>query len=246
MTRRMALVALIAAAVAAVGLVVLVGDGVEPATLRHIDRELSALVAARPVLAAVIYTLVYASAVLASVPAGALFTVAGGYLFGWFEGIAYTLIAQLTAATALFLLARKALAGWILRRAGHRSRRLQEGFRRNAFSYVLVLRMIGVFPTLLVSGVPGALGVPLRTYLLGSTLGLVPGTIVYAGIGAGLGNLRAAERALSPGNVLTPELIVGLVGLVVLALLPIVYRRIQAQRHGAQTRRAEAVDSELS
>lgn len=223
----LAFLAVVGASAAAFGL----GEAVDAATLRRFDQGFSAFTAAHPVLAPLAYTLAYAAAVFGSVPAGALLTVAGGYLFGWLEGAVYTLIAQMTGATALFLIARKARGGWVAKRTRPHLRSVRNGFRRNALSYLIAMRMVGVLPAFLVSAVPGALGVPLRTYLLGSVLGLVPGTIVYAGIGAGLSSLVAAEEALSPQNVFTPEIVVGLVGLIVLALLPVVYRKIQAHRH---------------
>ena len=91
--------------------------------------------------------------------------------------------------------------------------------------------LTGVVPSFLANAVPGALGVRPRTYLLGSALGVLPGIVVYAGIGAGLSNLAAAEKALEPANVLTTEMVVGLAGLVVLALTPVAYKYVQKRRH---------------
>ena len=231
MKRRVTLIALLLVAVAAVAFAF--ADAIDGATLRRYNSALLDFAATRPVLAPLTFIAVYLSAVVASVPAAALFTVVGGYLFGWVEGTAYTLVAQMVGATALFLLARRALAGWVLRRAGPRARALRDGFARNALSYIIVLRLIGLLPGFLVNAVPGALGVPARTYLLGSALGLIPGSLVYAGIGAGLGSLVESEEALSPRNVLTPEIVLSLVGLIALALLPVVYRKVREHRHAA-------------
>jgi uncharacterized membrane protein YdjX (TVP38/TMEM64 family) len=212
-------------AVAAVGVALALFGGIDAAALGRYNDRLVAFVEARPVLAPATFVTVYTATILASIPGAAVFTAVGGYLFGWAGGIVYTLIAQMVGATTVFLVARRALAGWVLRRTGPRLRTLRDGFAEDALSYLFVLRVIGLLPAFLVNAVPGALRVPLGTFALGTALGLVPGTIVYAGIGAGLGDLVAAGEALSPGSVFTPPMVLGLVGLVVLGLLPVAYKR---------------------
>jgi uncharacterized membrane protein YdjX (TVP38/TMEM64 family) len=97
-------------------------------------------------------------------------------------------------------------------------------------SYLLVLRLIPLFPFFVVNLVPAFLGVPLRTYVLGTFFGIIPGTFVYASVGAGLGSIFASGAAFSPDSVLTPEVITALVGLAGLALLPVLYKRIAGNR----------------
>jgi uncharacterized membrane protein YdjX (TVP38/TMEM64 family) len=222
---------LLAALLAGVGVVlILVLGGTDAATLERYNDRLLAFVEARPVLAPVAYVVAYTLAILVSIPGAAVYTAVGGYLFGWAGGIAYTMIAQMVGATTVFLVARRALAGWVLRRTGPRLRALRDGFAEDALSYLFVLRVIGLLPAFMVNAVPGALRVPFRTFALGTALGLIPGTVVYAGIGAGLGDLVAAEEALSPANVFTPELVLGLIGLIVLALLPVAYKKMGRPR----------------
>ena len=223
--RWLAAAALLVALAAAAALVV--GDVVDTTTLERYNDRLLAFVEARPLLAPAAYVLAYTASIVVSIPGAAVYTAIGGYLFGWVGGIAYTMIAQMVAAPTVFLIARRALAGWVLRRTGPRLRTLRDGFAEDALSYLFVLRVIGLLPAFMVNAVPGALRVPLRTFVLGTALGLIPGTVVYAGIGAGLGDLLAAEEALSPANVFTPGLVLGLIGLIVLALLPVAYKKVR-------------------
>jgi uncharacterized membrane protein YdjX (TVP38/TMEM64 family) len=72
--------------------------------------------------------------------------------------------------------------------------------------------------------------VPLRTYVLGTFIGIIPGSFVYAGVGAGLGSVFDRAEAFSPASVLTPQIVTALVGLALLALLPVVYRKLKARR----------------
>ena len=107
---------------------------------------------------------------------------------------------------------------------------MEEGFRRDALSYLLVLRLIPIFPFWLVNIVPAFLGVPLRTYVLGTFVGIIPGSFVYASVGNGLGAVFDAGGTPDLGIIFAPAILLPIVGLAVLALLPIVYRRFKARK----------------
>jgi uncharacterized membrane protein YdjX (TVP38/TMEM64 family) len=91
---------------------------------------------------------------------------------------------------------------------------------------------VPLFPFFVVNLVPAFLGVKLRTYFIGTLVGIIPGTFVYASVGAGLGALFEAGGDFSVQNVLSPEIIVALVGLALLALLPVAYKRMVRRRGG--------------
>ena len=78
--------------------------------------------------------------------------------------------------------------------------------------------------------VPAFLGVPLRTYFLATLFGIIPGTVVYVQVGAGLGSIFESGETLTLTGVLTPDVMLGLVGLAVLSLLPIVYKKFKERR----------------
>ena len=115
-------------------------------------------------------------------------------------------------------------------KAGPRIRRMEEGFRADALSYLLVLRLIPLFPFWLVNIVPAFLGVPVRTYVLGTFIGIIPGSFVYASVGNGLGAVFEAGGTPDLGIVFTPAILLPIVGLAVLALLPVAYRKYRARR----------------
>lgn len=176
-------------------------------------------------LSLVAYVAIYALAVAVSVPGATVLTIAGGFLFGQVVGCAAGVVAATTGAAALFLAARTALGEPLRARAGPWMARLQRGFAENALSYLLFLRLVPVFPFFAVNLVPAFLGVKLRTYLLGTFLGIIPGTFVYAAVGAGLGVLFDAGAAVSAADVLSPQIVVALAGLALLALLPVAYKK---------------------
>jgi uncharacterized membrane protein YdjX (TVP38/TMEM64 family) len=176
------------------------------------------------------YMAVYAIAVAISVPGGAALTIAGGFLFGQLVGCATTVVAATIGACALFLAARSALGDPFRARAGPWLKRLQAGFKENALSYMLVLRLVPLFPFFVVNLVPAFLGVPFRTYLIGTFFGIIPGTFVFAAVGAGLGQLFEAGGDIDTADVLTPQIVIALVGLALLALLPVAYKKLIRRR----------------
>jgi uncharacterized membrane protein YdjX (TVP38/TMEM64 family) len=176
-------------------------------------------------LAVLGFMALYAVAIALSVPGGAVLTVAGGFLFGALLSTVYVVFAATLGATAIFLAARTALGDSLRRRAGPWLSRMESGFRENAFSYLLVLRLIPVFPFFVVNLVPAFLGVGLRTYVAATFLGIIPGSYVYALVGAGLGSVFEQGGEITLGGVFTPEVIGALVGLSLLSLLPVAYKR---------------------
>lgn len=222
------LLALLGGGAAAVAL------GFDPGVVLGLVREhhhwLLGFVAGAPIVASLLFMAIYALGVAISVPGIALLTMVGGYLFGWIEGSAYVLIATTLAATAVFILARSAIGEPLRARAGPSLVRFADGFRSNALSYVFVLHLVPIFPYAMVIGIPAACGVRLRTFVVSAFLGLLPGTLLLAHLGSGLGELLRAGLPIDLGSFLRPEIVLPLLGLAVLALLPVAYRSWQARR----------------
>lgn len=164
-----------------------------------------------------------------SLPGAGIASIVGGYLFGRVLGTGYVVAAATVGATLLFLVAKSALGDLLRRRAGPAIERLEAGFQENALSYLLVLRLIPVFPFFIVNLVPAFLGVPLRTFAIGTLLGIVPGAFVYASLGAGLESAIGQGEEIVLAGVLTAEVVTALVGLAILALLPVLYKSFKAR-----------------
>lgn len=198
----------------------------------HHDRLLG-FVSGSPVLASLLFMMAYAAAVAVSVPGAAVLTMIGGYLFGWFHGTALVLIGASIGASAVFLVARSALGEHVRERAAPAMQRFAEGFRRNALSYGFALNVVPIFPYALIIVVPAACGVPLHTFLAGMFLGLVPGTFLFAGLGDGLEEVLARGVPLQPTSFVTPEIVLSLGGLAVLALVPVIWRGLARRWRGS-------------
>jgi uncharacterized membrane protein YdjX (TVP38/TMEM64 family) len=178
------------------------------------------------VLAAFVYIGVYAALVALSVPGAAVLTISGGFLFGTWIGGLCAVIGATFGATAIFLAARGGLGG-LAQRAGRFVGKLEAGFRADAFNYLLVLRLVPIFPFWLVNLVPALVGVRLPTYVLATFLGIVPATFIYASLGNGLGSL-VEEPDL--GIIFKPSLLVPIVGLALLALVPVGYKHWRSKK----------------
>lgn len=221
----LAVIALAAAAFLALG-----GErALSFAALARHHAWLMGLVARRGVLALVVYIAIYAALTALSVPGAAVLTIAGGFLFGTWVGGFGAVVGATFGASAVFLAARAGLAG-LAARAGSRAARVAAGFRADAVNYLLVLRLVPLFPFWLVNLAAGIAGMRLLPYVGATFLGIIPGALVYAGLGSGFGHLIAGGQAPDLALVFRPRVLAPLIGLAVLALIPVGYRRWQARR----------------
>ncbi|SRR5579885_1457040 len=193
-------------------------------SLRAHHAWLARQVAAHLLLALAVYAFAYAAVVALSLPGAIWLTLAGGWMFGQWLGTVVTVLAASAGATLLFLAARTAFADALRRRAGPWLKRLQDGFRADAFSYLLFLRLVPLFPFFVVNLVPAFLGVRLRVFVLATAIGIIPATFVFTTAGAGLGSLLERNGEIRLGDVLSPLILTALAGLAVLSLLPVAYR----------------------
>jgi uncharacterized membrane protein YdjX (TVP38/TMEM64 family) len=196
---------------------------------RH-HAELAAWVAAHAALAALVFVLLYALVVAFSLPIAVVITPLGGFLFGVWLGALLSIIGATLGSVALFLAARTAFHDLFRARAGATLARLEDGFRRDSFNYLLFLRLVPVFPFWLVNIVPALLGMRLGPYTLATLIGIVPGAVVYASVGASFGTLIARGERPDFGVIFEWRILLPLLGLAALSLLPILYARLRGRK----------------
>jgi uncharacterized membrane protein YdjX (TVP38/TMEM64 family) len=175
---------------------------------------------AHPYLGAAAFALGVFGATALSLPLSIPLALLGGYLFGLAEGALLTLPATSLGAVVSFGLMRQGLGGVrqrVLRRPP--LRRMAEALRRDAFGYLVFLRLAPIFPVFVVHALPALLKVPLRTYFWATLLGMTPGTLLLVYCGRQLGHIHDAGDLLSPGNVGV------MAALAAMGLLPLIHRR---------------------
>lgn len=187
-------------------------------------------IAAQGVLAYVIFIAIYAVATAFSLPGGALMTIVAGFLFGTVAAALSVIVGATLGAICLFLAARYALFDMLHAKAGPALLKMEQGFKENALNYLLVLRLVPLFPFWLVNLVPALLGVPLKTYIIATAIGIIPGTFVYASVGHGLGEILAAGETPDLTIIYDADVLIPLLGLAVLALIPVFYKAWKAHK----------------
>jgi len=192
--------------------------------------ELQDFVARNLILAVFLYVVGYAVLTAASLPIATLVTLVGGFLFGALGGTALTVVGATAGATMVFLIARTAFGDALRLRARPYIGRMEDGFARNAWSYMLFLRFMPIFPFFAVNIVPAFLGVKTRTFVITTFIGIIPGTAVYNIVGAGLGSIFDSGEAFTLASIVTPEIVIGLAGLALLSLAPVVLRCLKGRR----------------
>ena len=226
MTRRTGVKALVAAlfGAAIVAFVVLGGPRyVSPGMLEANRDALLRFADAHPIAAPAMAFGAYAGFVSLGLPGGLVFSLACGLLFGRWAGTLVAICGETVGATIAFLLARYLFADAARRRLGAAGERINAGFTRHAFSYLLFLRVVPVFPFFLVNIAPAFTTVAVRTYVVGTLIGAIPATFVYANLGETLGRASSLAEALSPAT------LGGLALLGLLALLPVLVSKARAR-----------------
>ena len=191
---------------------------------------LIAHVAENALISALSFILVYIGAVAFSVSGATILTLTGGFLFGTLIGGLYAIIGATTGATVLFLIARTSLGEMFRPRTEGVLAKLKDGFCRDSLNYLLFLRLVPLFPFWLINLAAAFFGVPTRIFALGTAVGIVPGALVYASVGNGLGVLLDRGEVPDLGIIFSPVIFLPLLGLAVLSLVPVLLKRLRRDK----------------
>jgi uncharacterized membrane protein YdjX (TVP38/TMEM64 family) len=169
--------------------------------------------------AAALFVLTYVAVTGLSLPGATILTLAGGFLFGALLGTLFVNLGATTGATLAFLVSRYLLRDWVEQKFGKWLGPVQQGFAKNAFGYLITLRLIPLFPFFVVNLVSGLTRMNVGTYVVATALGIIPGSFVYAYAGRQLGTINSLKDVASPG------VIGAFVLLGILALVPNLYKK---------------------
>jgi uncharacterized membrane protein YdjX (TVP38/TMEM64 family) len=189
--------------------------------LRDHHQKLTAFVATHYGQAMLVYLVLYVLFVALSLPGAIWLTVAAGFLFGAIVGAILAVIAATTGATLLFLATKTSLGDYLHAHAGPWLAKVERGFADNQWSYLLMMRLFPAIPFFIANLVPAFLGVPLSVFIITTFIGIIPATVIFATVGAGLGSVLQTSAELSLHSLMTPQVKGALIGLAVLAAMPI-------------------------
>jgi len=183
-----------------------------------------------PLLMPLLFIVIYIVMTSLSLPGGALLSILGGFIFGIPLSTIYVVVGATIGATIIFLAARTAIGDLLKKKAGPFLAKMESGFKKNAASYLLFLRLIPLFPFWLVNIAPAFFNVKTRTYLWTTFLGIIPGAYVFTQAGRGLGAIFDSGKDFSVETVFNIEIKIALVVLALFALIPIFVKRLTHDR----------------
>ncbi len=181
------------------------------------------------VLAALTFMGIYAAATALSFPGGLALTLTGGFLFGTWFGGAFAVTGATIGAVVIFTAAKTGLGDALRARAGGWVKKAEAGFRENEISFLLIMRLVPAIPFFAANVVPAFLGASTVNYAWTTFVGIIPGALVYASVGAGLGAVFAAGEDPNLGLIFEPQVLGPLLGLAALSALPIIIKKIRGK-----------------
>ncbi|MBM2294225.1 TVP38/TMEM64 family protein [Sulfitobacter pseudonitzschiae] len=228
--RRLPLVAILL--VAAVGAFTL-RDYLSFDTLRDNRAALLAFRDAHFALTALGFVAAYVLIVAFSLPGATIATLTGGFLFGTVLGSVFNVTAATLGATLIFLAARHGLGAQLgskLENSKGVVKRIKDGIDQNQWSMLFLIRLVPAVPFFVANLVPAFMQVPLYRYVVSTFFGIMPGAVVYTSVGAGLGEVFARAETPDLGIIFAPHILFPLLGLVALALLPVLYKAVTGKK----------------
>lgn len=176
-----------------------------------------------------IYCVLYIIIVGLSIPGATFMTLLGGFLLGQWIGTLAAVVSATIGASILFISAKMASTDLLSQKSGSRIKKMQSGFQENAFSYLLTLRLIPLFPFVAVNLAAAFFQIPMRTFFIGTFFGIIPGSFVYVSMGVALHEVMQKPN-VTPNVMLDPKFLLAFIGLGILSLLPILYKRFKRNR----------------
>ena len=200
------------------------------ATLKENRYVLAEVVDKASVFSWSLYVSLYAFLTLFSVPGVFVLTIASGLLFGPVLGSTLTVLGATLGASSLFLVVRYVFRDFVKQKAGNSIQKLEKAFKKTPFIYLLFLRFLPIFPFWLVNVAPALLGMHFSLYVLGTLIGIIPGTFVFAMVGNSFAKVLEFEEVLDKKILFQPEIFLPLLGLSILILLPALYKRLKKEK----------------
>lgn len=193
---------------------------------------LKSYVETAPLLSVLAFAAAYITTVALSLPIASVLTLAGGALLGWSAAVVIICSATI-GATIVFIAARTVLTEFLKERTSGFMTKLEAGFQKNAFSYLLALRLIPAAPFWVVNIVPALLGMRLNQYVLATFIGIAPGTLIYVWVARSFDILLSRGQSPDLSVLREPAVIAPLFALGFLSLLPALWQRLKARQQTA-------------
>jgi len=137
------------------------------------------------------YLLLFVVAALLGIPITVLLTVAAGYFFGVFSGLVYANIGATVGAVISFVTFRYFLGSFVQNRYQDQLKAFNRDIDAYGHNYLLTMQILPFTPTLLINIFAGLTKIPLWTFVWTTSLGILPGSLLYTLSGRHLADIRS-------------------------------------------------------
>jgi uncharacterized membrane protein YdjX (TVP38/TMEM64 family) len=159
-----------------------------------------------------------------ALPGAIIFSLSAGILFGTFMGTVYAVTAATAGAVLAFLVTRYLFHQTVQKKFGPQLDKLNARLEKDGLHYLLFLRLVPVFPFFLINLAAALTRLPLRTFVLGTLIGIIPGGFAFVNAGASLATINHV------GDIASPRVLGALAFLGIFALVPVFYQRLKNRR----------------
>lgn len=180
-----------------------------------------------------VFILAYVVIVAFSLPGAAIATLTGGFLFATFPGALFNIIGATIGATLIFLAAKWGLGKSLAEKMDSSDgavKKIKSAIDDNQWEALFLIRLVPAVPFFVANLVPALVGVPLYRFVVSTFLGIIPGSVVYTSVGAGLGEVFASGETPNLGIIFEPQILLPILGLCALAALPIVIKAVRGKK----------------
>lgn len=202
-------------------------------TLREQRETLIAFRDANYLLTVLAFIGAYVVIVAFSLPGATIATLTGGFLFATFPGVLFNVTGATLGAIGIFMAARWGLGERLAAKmegSDGAVKRIKDGIDENQWSMLFLIRLVPAVPFFVANLVPALVGVPLNRFAISTFFGIMPGAVVFTSVGAGLGEVFARGETPDLGIIFSPQILFPILGLCVLAALPIVIKAVRGKK----------------
>ena len=173
----------------------------------------------------VLFISTYLLSVAFMLPISTLLTLTAGFLFGSIFGVLFVNIGATFGAIAAFLFARYILGDKIQKKYNKQLSKFNKELEANKYQYLFSLRFLPIFPFFLVNFLCGVTKLDIKTFVITTTLGIIPASFVFTYAGSQLATIN------SLGDVFTKEILFAFILLGILTLTPLIVKKIKGKNN---------------
>lgn len=173
-----------------------------------------------------LYVSLFTLLIACAIPSATFMALLGGFLFGS-VAIIYATVGTTLGGFILYIAIKTALGRSLAAKSTGWLKSMEQGFRKNAFNYLIMMRLVPVFPCWISNISAGVMNVPPKIFLTATVIGIFPSTVIYVLVGRGLDKFLAGPKPPSLDVLLTPSILLPLIGLGIISIIPIFYQRFK-------------------